>query len=213
MSTFGLLHDIFTYSAGSLVIGVLLTIAFVVLLFVIIKGFFPKSAFSPLSIVVGVIFACFLGYRMVSLCGAVSLKWMCDDFEEYMTSLIPPELRAADMPVDKEFTDQMMGRALDEFPIFSSFVGSGTFEGMSMSEVAHVMADTLNSFLNQFILEAILWSLFYLAVAAALVVWTMKKEWDNRLGQSHRRPTSSSGSYTRQRYVSHGHSRYSRFRR
>lgn len=214
MNTFRLLHDIVTYSAGSLIIGVLLTIVLEILLFVTIKGFFPKSVFSPFSLIVGIILALFLGFRMVPLCGAVSLKWMCIDFENYIVSLIPQDILSSELIVDQEYTDQLIDRALDEFPIFASFVESGTFIGQSAAEIAHIMADTLNSFLNQFIIEAVLWSLFYLFIASALVVWTMKKNWDYKLGSSRTRPNSfSTGNNMRQRHVSYGHSRSSRLRR
>ena len=214
MSTFGLLHDIITYSAGSLFIGLLLTVVLIAILFIIIKGFFPKSTFSPLSILVGFILTLFLGYRMVSLCGAVSLKWMCDDFENYISSLIPQGLQDEQLIVDKQYSDQLIESAKEEFPIFSSFVDTGTFTGQSIVNLPHVMADELNSFLNQFIITAILWSLFYLAVAAGLVIWTMKKEWDYRLNQKRNRSSfPSSINSTRAGHTSRGHSRSSRLRR
>lgn len=60
MNTIGLLYDILTYSASSLIIGLIVTFLLVGLLFFIIKGFFPQSTFSPLSIVVGVVLTFFL---------------------------------------------------------------------------------------------------------------------------------------------------------
>lgn len=214
MNTIGLLYDILTYSAGSLIIGLIVTLLVVGLLFFIIKGFFPQSTFSPLSIVVGIVLTFFLGYRMVTMCGAISLKWMCDDFETYINGLIPDEMLQKVVPVSQSEADMIIDKALDEFPILSQFVGGGTFTGTDTSNVAHVMAKTLNDFLNQFIWESLLWSFLYLVIASALVVWTLKKQWDYRMKPYQKRTnrsnlTSSPGRYSKMSHTSNrGHSRY-----
>lgn len=213
MGKLELFRDIVTYSAGSLIIGILLTILFVILMFVIIKGFFPKSTFSPLTIVVGIVLTLFLGKEMVTMCGAISLKWMCDDYETYVNSLIPTEALTAGIPLDRTETDAIVNQSLKEFPIISAYVTNGEFEGQTTSNIAHTMADTLNSYLNRFILYAILWSLLYLAIASGLVIWTLKKEWDNKIDTKQRTTGKLSGRYSRFRHTSAGHSRSTRFRR
>lgn len=216
MNTIGLLYDILTYSAGSLIIGLIVTLLLVGLLFFIVKGFFPQSTFSPLSIVVGVVLTFFLGYRMITMCGAISLKWMCDDFETYINGLIPEKMLQEAVPLSESETDVIMDKALNEFPILSQFVGGGTFIGNDTSNIAHAMATTLNEFLNQFIWQSLLWGFVYLVIAAALVVWTLKKQWDHRLSSSGRytagHSTTSSGRYSRMSHTSRGHSRSSRYR-
>lgn len=215
MNTIGLLYDILTYSAGSLIIGLIVTLLVVGLLFFIIKGFFPQSTFSPLSIVVGIVLTFFLGYRMVTMCGAISLKWMCDDFETYINGLIPDEMLQKVVPVSQSEADMIIDKALDEFPILSQFVGGGTFTGTDTSNVAHVMAKTLNDFLNQFIWESLLWSFLYFVIASALVVWTLKKQWDYRVSSSkgwlsRRHTTNFSGRHSRIGHTSGSRSRYRR---
>lgn len=216
MNTFSLLHDILTYSAGSLILGVLVTLLLVGALFFVIKGFFPQSTFSPLSIAVGFILTIFLGYRMVTMCGAVSLKWMCDDFESYVNSLIPDDMRTMAVPLSENDTNGIIHQAIDEFPILSQFVGDGTFIGYDTSNIAAVMAETLNDFLYQFIWQSLLWSIFYLVVASVLVVWTLKKQWDSRLNSAKKHAAGSSsisaGRYSRTSHTSRGHSRSSRYR-
>lgn len=216
MNTIGLLYDILTYSASSLIIGLIVTLLLVGLLFFIVKSFFPQSTFSLLSIVVGVVLTFFLGYRMITMCGAISLKWMCDDFETYINSLIPENMLHEAVPLSKSDTDMITDKALREFPILSQFVGGGTFIGTDTSTIAHAMATTLGEFLNQFIWQSLLWGFVYLAIAAALVVWTLKKQWDVRLSSSGRRTSghtaTSSGRYSRISHTSRGHSRSSRYR-
>lgn len=175
MNTIELLYDILTYSAGSLIIGLIVTFLLVGLLFFIIKGFFPQSTFSPLSIVVGVILTFFLGYRMVTMCGAISLKWMCDDFETYINGLIPDEMLQEAIPVSQSEADKIIDKALDEFPILSQFVGGGIFTGNNIDNIPEDITKTINDHLNRFIWKSILWSLVCLIIAAALVVFTLKR--------------------------------------
>lgn len=209
-----LLQDIISYSSWSLVIGLLLTIMFVVLMFVIIKGFYPKSTFTPLSFVVGAVLTVFLAYRMIILCGAIGLKSLCDDYAAYINSLLPAGTQYLPIPITKEQVDDLLAQSLEEFPIIGSFVGSGEFTGHTTADIAQSMADTLNSFLNQYIVSSLLWSVAYLIIAAAIVVWTIKKSWDNRMngGRSATNYNSANTNY-RAGHTSNGHARSTRYRR
>lgn len=212
MAQIALLYDILKYSAGSIIIGIVVTILLVGLMFFIIKGFFPRSTFSPLSIVVGLILSVFLGYRMITMCGAIGLKNMCDDFELYVNSLLPDDTFQSEKPLSESDVDEIISQAIDEFPILSHFVGGGTFTGTNTSNIAQIMAETLSDFLNQFIWQSLLWSMIYMVIAAALVVWTLKKQWDYRLSSSKNHSSTSSGRYSRMSHTSRGHSRSSRYR-
>lgn len=216
MTQITLLYDILKYSASSIIVGIIVTLLLVGLMFFIVKGFFPRSTFSPLSILVGLILTLFLGFRMITMCGAISLKWMCNDFETYVNSLIPDDMDQLEIPLSERDADRIVSQAIDEFPILPHFVSSGTFIGTNTSNIAHIMAETLNDFLNQFIWQTLLWGLVYLAIAAVLVVWTLKKQWDHRLSSSGKHmpghSTTFSGRYSRMSHTSRGHSRSSRYK-
>lgn len=175
MTQITLLYDILKYSASSIIVGIIVTLLLVGLMFFIVKGFFPRSTFSPLSILVGLILTLFLGFRMITMCGAISLKWMCNDFETYVNSLIPDDMLQEAVPLSETDTDMIIDKSIKKFPILSQLVDSRTFAGNNIANIAEDITKTINGHLNQFIWKSILWSLACLIIAAALVVWTLKR--------------------------------------
>lgn len=170
-----LLYEIIKYALGSLFIGIALALLLTFALFWLIRACYPRSTFSALSIITGAVLVILLSYQMISMCGAIGLKWKCDDFETYVNNLIPSEQRAYPVPLSEEEASQIISRALEEFPLMEYYVGGGTFTGHNTANIAHSMAETLDKFLNQFIWEALLWSLLETLLAAAIVVWTIHK--------------------------------------
>lgn len=172
---FSLLWDIMHYAIGSLFIGLLLTVALVGLLFFIIKGFYTKKAFSPLSIVAGLVLGFILSFQIVPLYGAVALKWKCHDIKDWLDeNLIHPEQFIEPQMVSLEESEAIVEELVERYPIVGSFVGGGQFEGFDTSNISQVMVDTLDDFLNPFIYKALGWALFFTAVTAVVVVWTMR---------------------------------------
>lgn len=170
-----LLHEIITYAIGSLFIGIALAVLLTFALFWIIRACYPRSTFSMLSIITGIILVILLSYQMISMCGAIGMKWKCDDFEVYINNMIPEDELIYPRSLSKQETHQMMDQAIEEFPLIGYYVGWGDFWGYDTSNIAHVMADTVNDFLNQFIWEALLWSLIETLLAAIIVVWSIHK--------------------------------------
>ena len=102
MMNISLLSDIIKYASGSLVVGCLITALGVFLLFFLIRGFYPKSTFSPLSILTGIVLAVLLAIEMVPMCGAISLKWMIDDYEHHIDSFVSEYAKNTVMPISKQ---------------------------------------------------------------------------------------------------------------
>ena len=172
---FSLIWDILHYAIGSLFLGILLTIALVGLLFFLIKGFYSKRAFSPLSIVAGLILGFILTFQIVPLCGAVALKWKCHDMKEWLDeNLIHPEQYLVPRTVSLEESQAIVEEVIERYPIVDSFVNGGTFVGYDTSNISQVMVDTLDDFLNPFIYKALGWSIFFTILTAVIVVWTMR---------------------------------------
>lgn len=169
------MHEIITYAIGSLVLGIVLAVLLTIALFWIIRACYPRSTFSVLSIITGIILVILLSYQMISMCGAIGLKWKCDEFEVYINNMIPEEELLYPRTLSKQETHHMMDQAIEEFPLIGYYVGWGDFWGYDTSNIAKVMADTVNDFLNQFIWEALLWSLIETLLAAVIVVWTIHK--------------------------------------
>ncbi len=172
---FGLLWDIIHYAIGSLFVGLILTCALVGLLFFIIKGFYTKRAFSGLSIVAGLVLTLILPFQIIPMCGAIALKWKCQDLKEWVDeNLVHPEQYLVPREISSEESQELVQEIIEQYPIVDSFVGSGIFEGYDTSNISQAIADTLNDFLNPFIYKALGWSIFFVVLTAVIVVWTMK---------------------------------------
>lgn len=175
MGYLGLLYEILKYATGSVIIGVALALLLTFALFYIIRSCYPRSTFSVPSIITGIILVFLLSYEMIIMCGAIGLKWKCDDFEVYINNLIPEEERLFPRELSKLETHQMIDQAKEEFPLIDYYVAYGDFGGYNTTNIAHEMAETLSAFLNQFIWEALFWSLIKTLLAAIIVVWTIHK--------------------------------------
>jgi len=174
-----LIYDIIQYAFGSLVVGLVLAIGLVALLFFLIRGFYPKRTFSPLSILAGLVLTILLIFRLVPMCGAIALKWKCDDVKEWLdTEVVHPESYDTPRAISAEESEQLIEELIERYPIVDTFVGSGLFEGYDTSNISEAISDTLDSFLTPFVWKAVLWSLAYVIIAAAIVVYTMKVKRD-----------------------------------
>lgn len=173
---FPLLSEIIRYSFGSMILGVILTLSFVFLLFFIIRGFFPKSTFSPLSLFTGAVLVILLIPQMITLCGAVALKSMTGDVAQWLDqNLIHSNEYAVPAAISTMQSTEIVDVLIHRFPLVDYFVGSGVFEGYDTSNICMAIADELNSHLNKYILEALGWSLLYLMAGAFVVVWTIRR--------------------------------------
>lgn len=181
---FSLLGEIIQYAFGSFIFGIILTLLFVFLLFFLIRGFYPKSTFKPLSLITGIVLVFLLIPQMIQLCGAVALKSKCDDIVVWLDDNIihswsyeyPREIAVEESTV-------IVDELINHYPIVSSFVGSGWFEGYDTSNICEGIVDTLNSFLNKFIWKSIGWSLFFVSIASFIVVQSIKR--GNRISRDY----------------------------
>ena len=173
MMNISLLSDIIKYASGSLVVGCLITALGVFLLFFLIRGFYPKSTFSPLSILTGIVLAVLLAIEMVPMCGAISLKWMIDDYEHHIDSFVSEYAKNTVMPISKQESMRLFEMASDEFPLVNQLIEYAYVEGGNAASVASDIAMAVDEELNEFIWYAIVWSLLYIIIAAFIVIKTL----------------------------------------
>ena len=168
-----LLSDIIKYASGSLVVGCLITVLGVFLLFFLIRGFYPKSTFAPLSILTGVVLAILLAIEMVPMCGAISLKWMIDDYEHHIDSFVSEYAKNTAMPISKQESIRLFEMASNEFPLVNQLIEYAYVEGGNAANVASDIASAVDDELNKFVWYAIGWSFLYIIIAAFIVIKTL----------------------------------------
>ena len=181
MDNFLILPEIMRHAGWSVVVGILLAVAFVGLLLFLIRGFYPKSTFSPLSMVTAVLLGLLLCLEFIPLCASVALKWRLDDFELWINeNVVHPELFKIPEEVTTEESKEIIKKAVDEYPILGVIVGSGEFTGFDTSNIASAMKDELNSFLNRIIIKLLLIALVETAFCAFVIIKTQSRIMQNR---------------------------------
>ena len=173
MMNISILSDIIKYASGSLVVGCLITALGVFLLFFLIRGFYPKSTFSPLSVLTGIVLAILLAIEMVPMCGAISLKWMINDYERHIDSFVSEYAKSTAMPISRQESMRLFEMASEEFPLVNQLIEYAYVEGGNAASVASDIASAVNEELNEFVWEAIGWSLLYIIIAAFIVIKTL----------------------------------------
>ena len=170
----GLLVDIFTNSLLSIFLGFLFALGGVILLFLAIQGWYKNRTFTPLSYVAGAVVFCFFLYQSILICGAFACKSFGDEIEARINEIVA--LRASFMPdykFSREQTDEIFKEATAVFPVIAEYVGWADFEGHTPLNIAASMHETLDKFLNIFILKRLGWCLLFLVLGAFVVIKTM----------------------------------------
>ena len=188
----GALVNILTYSMGSLLLGVFLTILGIVLMFVLIRSWWRDSTFTPMSFVVGGILFFFLAFQAVLLCGAVTIKSYCDDVEMAIDGMVANV--SDDILFSTEDSQQILDRISEEWPLVGYYVNMADFQGHTSATIGSAMADELRSYMNWFILRRVCWSLAFVVVGAIIVIKTITRR-ANQLRRSSGRLTDRTSSY------------------
>lgn len=169
----GALFNIMFHSAGSMLLGILITIAGVSLMFFLVKSWRRDGGFTPQSLIVDIILFFLLSFQTILLCGAVTIKSYCDDVELTVNNMV------SDIQPDTLFSQQDSQRILEqisrEWPLVGYYVNLADFHGHTPATIGKAMADELRSYMNWFILRRVCWCLLFVVAGTFAVVKTMGK--------------------------------------
>ncbi|MCM1108352.1 MAG: hypothetical protein NC388_04755 [Clostridium sp.] len=173
----GYLTNILAYSIGSLLLGIVLTIAGIALMFVLIRSWWRDSTFTPMSFLVGGILFFFLSYQAILLCGAVTIKSYCSDFEVAVDEMVSPLPGFVEVP--QGMTDHILDEVIERWPLIGYYVGSYESWGHTSTDYAKAMSDESHRFMNWYILRRIAWSLAFIIIGAMLVIKTISRKYNS----------------------------------
>ncbi|MGM9692448.1 MAG: hypothetical protein ACI3X6_04470 [Alloprevotella sp.] len=143
-------------------------------MFLAIQGWHKNRTFTPLSYVAGVVVFCLFLYQSILICGAFACKSFGDEIEARINDVVA--LQAELMPgyeFSQEQTDAIFKEATAVFPVIAEYVRWADFEGHTPLDIAASMHETMNTFLNVYILKRLGWCLLFLLIGAFLVIKTM----------------------------------------
>ncbi|MBQ7042514.1 MAG: hypothetical protein IJN66_09725 [Muribaculaceae bacterium] len=166
-----LAFDVLYYAFGSMLLGVFITIIGVGLLFYLVKSFYPKYTFTPITYIVGAILFILLAYHSILICGAFKIKGMTDDIGVSVTEYI--SVYNIDHYFTEEETQDIINSLRDDYPLFACYVGSGDFSNHTPSTIVQAMIDECHEFMNIFILKHLGWCVAFIAIGTFIVIKTM----------------------------------------
>lgn len=179
------LFNILTYSMGSLLLGIILTIAGIGLMFVFVKLWWKVDTFTPMSFICGFILFFFLAFQSVLFCGAVTIKSYCDDIEIAINQIVDK------IPLNNRFSQEdsqiILNQISETWPLVGYYVNMADFEGHTPATIAKAMADELRSVMNWFILRRIGWSLLFVFIGAVAIIKSISGRYQSGRSLSTRR--------------------------
>lgn len=159
------------------------------MLYFLIRSWFVHRTFTPLSFIIGGILFPFLAFQSILLCGAITIK----SYSENVKRAI--DVWVQDVPEDIQFTQHdsqvILDNISEEWPLVGYFVDMADFSGHTSANIAEAMTDELCSYMNWFIFRRIAWSILFVLLGAAGVIWSM----DYERKRSNGRRSTGRGSY------------------
>ena len=166
------IFNILSHSIGSLFLGILITTTGTGLMFFIIKSWYKNRTYTPLSFIVGAILFFLLAYHAIIICGAVTIKGYGDDMELLINSYIK------DVPSNTVFTKEDSQRVIEQLgtdlPLVWYYANLADFHGHTPATLAAAMNDTMQSYMNSYIIKHLLWAFFFILLGSFIVIKTME---------------------------------------
>lgn len=177
---------LFHHAAWSVVAGILVVVAFIALLLLLVRGFYPRATFLPGSLVTAGVLGILLCFQFIPICAAFGLKSKLSDMKEWLnTEIIHPEQYVIPQQVDEAESTEIVKQAVDEYPIMGMLFSSGWFKGYDTSNLAEGICDEVNSELNKMIWKLLLISFIETVVGAFIIIRIEGQRMDRRSRQRH----------------------------
>lgn len=164
--------EVLSYAIGSLFWILLFTVLILGLLFFLIKSFYAKQVYTPLSFIAGGILFSLLLFQAVCICGAFKLKSLAGDIELSINQYIPEELNSFEHKLTTDESQALVEKLKNDYPLFGN-IGEMDFRGRNMMQIAETIPAELYNFLNRYIWRRIGWSLFFIVLGVFIVIKTM----------------------------------------
>ncbi len=196
-------------AAGALATGIAITVLLVGLLFFVISIIAERKRFSIAGYAVGAVLFLFLGYHLIPACGAVALRWKCDDMEQWLNQNVISHMNVSNLSeLTPEESREIVDALVENVPLLGNYVSDLQLAGVIGSVVTSTVAGNRRSSLDSFVWESVLWSLAGLIIASVVIYTTMEYSGSGSRqrasvtgGQNRRSPTASA---KRRRVVSGG---------
>lgn len=167
----GAIYNILIHSIGSLFIGVIITLAGMALMLFIIKSWHKNREYTPLSLIITAVLFFILVFHSIIICGAVTIKGYGDEMEDYINTYVSD---VSDKTVfTQEDSQDILERLNDDLPLVGYYAKWADFRGHTPADIAGSMNETMQSFMNEYIIRHLLWILAFVITGAFCIIKSM----------------------------------------
>ena len=167
----GAIYNIFIHSIGSMFIGVIITLAGMALMLFIIKSWHKNRQFTPLTLIIATVLFFILVFHSIIICGAITIKGYGDEMEYFINTYV------SDVSDETVFTQEdsqtILERLDDDLPLVGYYARWADFRGHTPADIAESMNETMQSFMNEYIIKHLLWVLAFVFLGAFCIIKSM----------------------------------------
>lgn len=188
-----MLWDIICMSVGSLIWGVLISILCTTIFALAITSWWKDAHFTVWSYLIGVILCLLLTVENTLIIGSLKIMDTIDEYEAYTTKIIDKVYKNYGK-ISVEESDTLIQEVINHFPLLGDYIGEVQLNGCNIDELPKALADEIRSFMREYIVRRLLWSLGFIFVAGTLIIWTLDKHnrYTRPMDDRRRNPTQRS---------------------
>ena len=170
-----MISAILKYSIGSLAYGGLITVIFLSLFILLIKGWYKDAVFKPISFIVLGVLALIVLCNGTIFCGAQAMKSDISSVKASIENIIETSGLDVNTGVDSLQSNKIFQEAANRHPALNYYASHCDFSGRQLAGLPSAICDTLNGYLNGIIVKCLLWTLVFAVAGAIAVIKTLDR--------------------------------------
>lgn len=157
--------------------GGLLSVVLVVLLYLLIKAFYPSCKLTLLSGVVMFVLWIFLFIQSTMLVGALYAKGYVDDMKTVVATFMEKATDVSDSLNSSQQADKLKQDLSEQYPILESYLDRLDIRELTNRDmpVEIILAESIKTMIHFYILRRVLWIVAFLLVGGTLYYQFQRK--------------------------------------
>lgn len=166
------LFELLQLSFSSLIYGALISILCLILFFVLIKGWYRNSTYTPLSYLVGIILFLLLSFQCTLIIGGIKISSLSQEYTIQLETFVNRFYASSD-EVPPQASTYLVDKLINKNPVLQHYIGEEEFSGYTAKQLPQVVVSTIKTFIWWYILRRLLWSFFFIGIGVFLVIRSM----------------------------------------
>ena len=164
---------LFSTAISCVLYGLVITAAIMAILYGVLKAISNGIVRSAPFFITGVVMAVLLIIQCSLLVGAIEAKSYAEPVEIYLTQ----QFEGQQGIIGAQDSQEIMNTIVENFPIIGTYLDLANFAGNDISEISHIMHDTMVDYFNSYIWHRVFWIIGIIVVACFIAICFEKKEY------------------------------------